>query len=78
MALCDGIPALLAGNAVVAKPDLQTMLTALLAARLLDEAGFPPEVWQVVAGPGPEIGGAMIAAADYICFTGSTARTSPA
>ena len=73
MALCDGIPALLAGNAVVAKPDAQTMLTALLAAELLDEAGIAPEVWQVVAGPGPEIGGAMVAAADYICFTGSTA-----
>ncbi len=73
MALCDGLPALLAGNAVVIKPDAQTMLTALLAAQLLDEAGFPPELWQVVAGPGPEVGGAMIAAADYICFTGSTA-----
>ena len=32
MALCDGLPALLAGNAVVAKPDAQTMLTALLGA----------------------------------------------
>jgi acyl-CoA reductase-like NAD-dependent aldehyde dehydrogenase len=73
MALCDGLPALLAGNAVVAKPDSQTMLTALLAAQLLDEAGIPAELWQVVAGPGAEIGGAMIAAADYICFTGSTA-----
>jgi acyl-CoA reductase-like NAD-dependent aldehyde dehydrogenase len=73
MALCDGLPALLAGNAVVIKPDAQTVLTALLAAQLLDEAGFPPELWQVVAGPGPEVGGAMIAAADYICFTGSTA-----
>ncbi|CAM3922179.1 succinic semialdehyde dehydrogenase [Nocardioides zeicaulis] len=73
MALCDGIPALLAGNAVVAKPDLQTMLTALLAARLLDEAGFPPELWQVVSGTGPEVGGAVVAAADYVCFTGSTA-----
>ena len=73
MALCDGIPALLAGNAVVAKPDAQAMLTALLAVQLLDEAGFPPELWQVVAGPGPEIGGAITAAADYVCFTGSTA-----
>ncbi len=73
MALCDGLPALLAGNAVVAKPDAQTMLTALLAVQLLEEAGFPPELWQVVAGPGPEVGGAMTAAADYICFTGSTA-----
>ena len=73
MALCDGLPALLAGNAVVAKPDAQTMLTALLAAQLLDEAGFPPELWQVVAGPGPEVGGAIVAEADYVCFTGSTA-----
>ena len=43
MALCDGIPALLAGNAVVSKPDAQTMLTALLAAQLLEEAGIPAE-----------------------------------
>ena len=73
MGLSDGLPALLAGNAVVAKPDAQTMLTALLATRLLEEAGFPPEVWQVVAGPGPEVGGALVASADYVCFTGSTA-----
>ena len=33
MALCDGLPALLAGNAVVTKPDSQTMLTALLGGR---------------------------------------------
>ncbi|QBX56163.1 succinate-semialdehyde dehydrogenase (NADP(+)) [Nocardioides seonyuensis] len=72
MALCDGIPAVLAGNAVVAKPDAQTTLTALLAARLLEEAGVPREVWQVVAGPGPEVGGALVERADYICFTGST------
>ncbi|MEO9325795.1 succinic semialdehyde dehydrogenase [Nocardioides sp. C4-1] len=73
MALCDGIPALLAGNAVVAKPDAQTMLTALLGARLLDEAGFPQDLWQVVAGPGRELGGPIIERSDYVCFTGSTA-----
>jgi acyl-CoA reductase-like NAD-dependent aldehyde dehydrogenase len=73
MALCDGLPALLAGNAVIAKPDAHTMLSALLGARLLDEAGFPADLWQVVAGPGPEIGPALIERADYICFTGSTA-----
>jgi succinate-semialdehyde dehydrogenase/glutarate-semialdehyde dehydrogenase len=73
MALCDGLPALLAGNAVVAKPDAQTMLSALLAAELLEEAGFPEDLWQVVAGPGADIGPAMIQRADYICFTGSTA-----
>jgi acyl-CoA reductase-like NAD-dependent aldehyde dehydrogenase len=73
MALCDGLPALLAGNAVVIKPDAQTMLTALLAAQLLAEAGFPEDLWQVVAGPGSEIGPEIIARADYLCFTGSTA-----
>ena len=73
MALCDGLPALLAGNAVVTKPDAQTMLSALLGAQLLEEAGFPPGLWNVVAGPGRELGGPMIERSDYICFTGSTA-----
>lgn len=73
MALCDGLPALLAGNAVVIKPDAQTMLSALLAAQLLAEAGLPEGVWNVLAGPGPEIGTPMIEQSDYVCFTGSTA-----
>jgi succinate-semialdehyde dehydrogenase / glutarate-semialdehyde dehydrogenase len=73
MALCDGLPALLAGNAVVVKPDAQTMLSALYAAQLLEEAGFPRDLWQVVAGPGPEIGPGLVKRADYVCFTGSTA-----
>ena len=73
MALCDGLPALLAGNAVVSKPDAQTMLSALLGAQLLEEAGFPADLWTVVAGPGRELGGPMIERSDYLCFTGSTA-----
>ncbi len=73
MALADGLPALVAGNAVVAKPDAQTMLSALLGAELLEQAGFPTDLWQVVAGTGPDIGPELIARADYICFTGSTA-----
>ncbi|MBF4160182.1 succinic semialdehyde dehydrogenase [Nocardioides acrostichi] len=73
MALCDGLPALMAGNAVVAKPDAQTMLSALYGAQLLEEAGFPRELWQVVAGPGSQIGPEVVDRADYICFTGSTA-----
>ncbi|MFC6154339.1 succinic semialdehyde dehydrogenase [Nocardioides yefusunii] len=72
LALCDGIPALAAGNAVVAKPDAQTILTALLGARLLKEAGFPADLWQVVAGQGADVGTPLIAQADYVCFTGST------
>lgn len=73
MALCDGLPALLAGNAVVTKPDAQTMLSALLGAELLEEAGFPKDLWQVIAGPGRKLGTPMIQRSDYICFTGSTA-----
>ena len=73
LALCDGLPALMAGNAVVSKPDAQTMLSALLGVRLVEEAGFPPGLWQVVAGPGRELGGRMVERSDYVCFTGSTA-----
>ncbi|QZY29849.1 succinic semialdehyde dehydrogenase [Nocardioides coralli] len=73
MALCDGLPALAAGNAVVIKPDAQTMLTALLGAELLEQAGLPRDLWQVVAGPGKDIGPPLIEGSDYICFTGSTA-----
>ena len=73
LALCDGLPALLAGNAVVAKPDAQAMLSALLAAQLLEEAGFPRDLWQVVAGDPALVGGAIVKNADYVCFTGSTA-----
>lgn len=73
MAVCDGLPAILAGNAVVAKPDAQTMLTALLAIKLLEEAGMPRDLWQVVAGPGRVLGTPIIQGSDYICFTGSTA-----
>jgi acyl-CoA reductase-like NAD-dependent aldehyde dehydrogenase len=73
LALCDGIPALMAGNAVVTKPDAQTMLTALLGKQLLEDAGLPRDLWQVVAGPGSEIGTAIVDRADYVCFTGSTA-----
>lgn len=73
MALCDGLPALLAGNSVVTKPDAQTMLSALLGAQLIAEAGFPEGVWNVVAGEGRVIGTPMIERSDHISFTGSTA-----
>ncbi|HET7735175.1 MAG TPA: succinic semialdehyde dehydrogenase [Nocardioidaceae bacterium] len=73
MAMSDGLPALMAGNAVVAKPDAQTMLTGLIGLQLLEEAGFPKDLWQIVAGPGSVIGTEIIKRAKYICFTGSTA-----
>lgn len=73
LAASDAIPALLAGNAVVLKPDSKTPYSALLALSLLRQAGLPADVMQVVNGPGPTVGGALISIADYVMFTGSTA-----
>jgi succinate-semialdehyde dehydrogenase/glutarate-semialdehyde dehydrogenase len=72
MAITDAIPALLAGNAVVVKPAEQTPFTALWAVQLLYEAGLPPEVLHVVTGRGEDAGAALIDAADFLHFTGST------
>ena len=73
LAVSDAIPALVAGNAVVLKPDHQTPFTALAAIELLREAGLPPELFQVVTGPGPILGPPLIGAVDFLMFTGSTA-----
>lgn len=73
MSITDAIPALLAGNAVVLRPDLQSSLTALQAVALLTEAGLPESVLQVVLGDGATVGQAVVDLADYVCFTGSTA-----
>ncbi|MDT3399067.1 succinic semialdehyde dehydrogenase [Streptomyces sp. B1866] len=69
----DALPAFAAGNAVVMKPDTGTALTALWARELAVEAGLPAGVWQVVIGEGPVVGPAVVAHADYVSFTGSTA-----
>jgi succinate-semialdehyde dehydrogenase/glutarate-semialdehyde dehydrogenase len=69
----DAAQALLAGNAVVLKPDSQTPFTALLLAELLEEAGLPENLFQVLPGPGVALGPALVAAVDYLMFTGSTA-----
>ncbi|MET8828423.1 succinic semialdehyde dehydrogenase [Streptomyces sp. NPDC004610] len=68
----DALPAFVAGNAVVMKPDTETCLTALWARDLLIEAGLPAEVFQVVLGEGPVIGPEVVRHADYVSFTGST------
>ncbi|MEW2289409.1 succinic semialdehyde dehydrogenase [Streptomyces sp. NPDC047841] len=73
MAAGDTVAALMAGNAVVQKPDTQTALTALWSMDLMYEAGLPKDVWQMVIGRGSSIGGALMNNADYVMFTGSTA-----
>ncbi|GGL35719.1 succinic semialdehyde dehydrogenase [Phycicoccus endophyticus] len=72
LSVTDALPALLAGNAVLLRPDPQGTLTALHALALLVEAGFPEDLVQVVLG-GAETGAAVVERADYVCFTGSTA-----
>ncbi|MFF7891185.1 succinic semialdehyde dehydrogenase [Streptomyces sp. NPDC007907] len=68
----DALPAFVAGNAVVMKPDTETCLTALWARDLLIEAGLPADVFQVVLGEGPVVGPEVVRHADYVSFTGST------
>lgn len=73
LSVADIIPALLAGNAVVSKPDEKTPLSLLYATALLDEAGLPDGLLQVVTGPGEDIGPTLIDEVDFVLFTGSTA-----
>jgi succinate-semialdehyde dehydrogenase/glutarate-semialdehyde dehydrogenase len=72
LTLSDILPALVAGNGAVVKPDVQTPLTMLWAAEALEEAGLPAGLVQVVYG-GPDVGQALTADVDHIVFTGSTA-----
>lgn len=72
LGVTDVVPALIAGNAVVHKPDTQTALSTLWTIDLLVELGMPREIWQVVLGDPEEIGDPLIDGADYVAFTGST------
>jgi succinate-semialdehyde dehydrogenase/glutarate-semialdehyde dehydrogenase len=69
----DVIPALIAGNSVVLLPDAATPATADIVERLLRDAGLPAGVLTVVHGGGRVHGDDLVANADYIMFTGSTA-----
>jgi acyl-CoA reductase-like NAD-dependent aldehyde dehydrogenase len=68
-------PALACGNTVVLKPSPETPLTALALASLAAEAGLPEGVLNVVPGPGPGCGSALVEnpLVRKISFTGSTA-----
>jgi RHH-type proline utilization regulon transcriptional repressor/proline dehydrogenase/delta 1-pyrroline-5-carboxylate dehydrogenase len=65
--------ALMAGNAVVAKPAEQTPLIAAEAVRLLHEAGIPASALHLVQGDG-RVGAALVSHVDVagVVFTGST------
>ncbi|HIZ98948.1 MAG TPA: succinate-semialdehyde dehydrogenase (NADP(+)) [Candidatus Janibacter merdipullorum] len=72
LAITDALPALMAGNAVVLRPDQQGSVTALAGVDLLREAGLPEGALQVVLGRGSEAGQAVVDSTDYVCYTGST------
>ena len=66
-------PALAAGNTVILKPAEWSPLSCSMLMDLVDEAGFPPGVFNVVQGLGEEIGAALVndARVRRISFTGS-------
>ncbi|HSN41114.1 MAG TPA: aldehyde dehydrogenase family protein [Burkholderiales bacterium] len=67
-------PALAAGCTVVLKPSEVAPLTAFMLAEIVDNAGLPPGVFNLVCGTGPEAGEALAChpEIDMISFTGST------
>jgi acyl-CoA reductase-like NAD-dependent aldehyde dehydrogenase len=67
-------PALACGNTAILKPAEETPLTALRLGELVQEAGFPEGVINIITGPGLPTGAAMTAhmGIDKIAFTGST------
>lgn len=67
-------PALAAGCTVVLKPSELSPLSALLFAEVMQDAGVPPGVFNLVNGDGPGVGAALVAHSDVdmISLTGST------
>jgi betaine-aldehyde dehydrogenase len=71
----EGIaPALAAGNTIVVKPSSITPLTAIILFEVLEEAGLPAGVANLVLGSGSNVGNPIISSKDIakIVFTGST------
>jgi aldehyde dehydrogenase (NAD+) len=67
-------PALAAGNTMVLKPSEECPGNAAIFAEILDAAGVPPGVFNLVQGDGPGVGAAISAHPDIemVSFTGST------
>jgi len=68
-------PALAAGNTVVLKPSEVAPLTIWALTEVIEAAGLPPGVFNLVSGDGPVVGQAIAAhpQVDLVSFTGSTA-----
>lgn len=68
-------PALACGNTIVHKPSSSTPLSALKVAQIMEEAGVPPGVFNVVMGPGKTVGNTLSThpKIEKVAITGSTA-----
>ena len=66
-------PSLAAGNVMIIKPASVSPTTTLELAKIAAEVGLPPGVFQVITGPGPEVGDALVKSplVDMVAFTGS-------
>ena len=71
---CKVAPALGAGCTMVLKPSELAPISAYLFAQILDEAGVPPGVFNLVNGEGATVGSAIAShpGVDMVSFTGST------
>ena len=72
--VCKVAPALAAGCSMILKPSELAPLSAHLFAEILDAAGVPPGVFNLVHGDGPGVGSAIASHPDVamVSFTGST------
>ena len=72
--VCKVAPALAAGCTMVLKPSEFAPLSTYSFAAILDQAGVPPGVFNVVNGDGPTVGNAIAShpGVDMVSFTGST------
>ncbi|HET6259928.1 MAG TPA: aldehyde dehydrogenase family protein [Pseudonocardia sp.] len=68
-------PAIAAGNTMVIKPSEVTPLTSVLLVRLIEEAGAPPGVVNILLGDGRSVGAPLTEhpAVDMVSFTGGLA-----
>ncbi len=74
MAVWRALPPIVMGNTVVLKPASNTPITSLMLAELVEKAGIPAGVFNVVTGSGKNVGEQLARSdkVDMIAFTGST------
>ncbi|MDD9934695.1 MAG: aldehyde dehydrogenase family protein [Myxococcales bacterium] len=72
--MCKVAPALAAGCTIVLKPSEMTPLSAIIITEIMDKAGVPKGVFNLVNGDGPGVGSAISEHPDIdmVSFTGST------